>query len=56
MPQGDGPDALAVEVCDRPEPTPFPAAPPDASFPRLTGFDAILDAYGRDPERWDGLS
>jgi hypothetical protein len=22
----------------------------------LSSFDAILDAYWRDPERWDGLS
>jgi len=57
MPDGNEPDALTTEICDRPEPTPFPAAPADATeYPRVTGFDAILDAYARDPERWDGLS
>jgi len=51
------------------EPTPFAARVPEspvvyvtpATEPREcdgnqpTSFNAILDAYGKDPDRWDGL-
>jgi hypothetical protein len=51
------------------EPTPFAASipqtpvvvepaftePPDCDDNQPTSFNAILDAYGRDPDRWDGL-
>jgi len=51
------------------EPTPFaasipespvvyvtpPTEPPDSDASGPTSFNAILDAYGKDPDRWDGL-
>lgn len=42
------PETIVVQEASPPQPSDCDATSP-------TSFDAILDAYARDPERWDGL-
>lgn len=52
----DEPSPFAVRVPETPviQRAP-PVQPRDCEATQTTSFDAILDAYAREPDRWDGL-